>query len=284
MNQLSLQRRIQIVHALCEGNGLRSTARMTGSAINTVVRILVELGAACLDYQDEVMVNLPCKRLETNEVWSFVYNKAKNVHTEHAGEVSYGDVWTWTATDAETKLIPCWRVGNRDAREAYYFMQNLASRLTYCVQLTTDVDKTYLEAIEGAYSSNIDYPRLIKKYGKPEPDRYPNRRYSPAECVEVETNVIKGTLDKALVSTSYVEHQNLTMRMSMRRFTRLTNDFSKKLENHMYALALYFLHYNFVRMHKTLSTLYPITPAMAAGLCDHIWSTEELVSLLERSK
>ncbi len=281
MNKLSLERRTQVVKALCEGNSIRSTSRMTGVAINTVVKLLIDLGSACLDYQDSAMRNLPCKRLQCDEIWSFVYSKAKNVPEEHKDEFGIGDVWTWTAIDAQTKLVPCWRVGKRDGAEAYQFMQDLAPRLASRVQLTTDGHKAYLEAVEGAFGAGIDYAMLIKLYG-PEP-KEAQRRYSPADCVGTEVKVIQGDPDKAHISTSYVERQNLTMRMSMRRFTRLTNAFSKKVENHMCAVALYFMWYNFARPHTTLSKPYPKTPAMAAGLADHVWTAEEVVSLLDRS-
>ena len=283
MNRLSITRQSQVVKALCEGNSIRSTARMTGVAINTVVKLLSDLGSACLDYQDANMRDLTCKRLQCDEIWSFVYSKEKNVPQEHQGEFGYGDVWTWTAIDADTKLVPCWRVGNRDGREAWYFMRDLASRLLERVQLTTDAHGAYLSAVEGAFGSQIDYAQLIKKYGSVEPQREARRRYSPAECIGTETRVVQGTPEKVHISTSYVERQNLTMRMSMRRFTRLTNAFSKKLENHMHALALYFMHYNFARSHKSLANPYHRTPAMAAGLTDHVWTTEELLSLLDRS-
>lgn len=283
MNRLSLQRQGQVVKALCEGNSIRSTSRMTGTAINTVIKLLQDLGSACLDYQDSTMRNLPCKRIQCDEIWSFVYSKAKNVPDQYSGGFGYGNVWTWTALDADTKLIPCWRVGRRDGREAYYFMKDLASRLTNRVQLTTDGHKPYLEAVEGAFGSKIDYAMLIKLYGPTGPEREARRRYSPAECVGTDLRVVQGNPDKAHISTSYAERQNLTMRMSMRRFTRLTNAFSKKLENHMHAIALYFMHYNFVRPHKSLANPYLRTPAMAAGVSDHIWTTEELLSLLDRS-
>ncbi|MBI2164786.1 MAG: DDE-type integrase/transposase/recombinase [Chloroflexi bacterium] len=281
MNKLTNERRAGVILALCEGNSIRSTARMTGVAINTVVKLLTDLGTACLDYQDANMRNLPCKRLQADEIWSFIYSKAKNVPSQHEGEFGYGDVWTWTALDADTKLIPCWRVGNRDGREAYHFMRDLAARLSNRVQLTTDGHRAYLEAVEGAFGANIDYAMLIKLYGA-EPDRESSRRYSSADCIGTETRVVTGKPDKLHISTSYAERQNLTMRMSMRRFTRLTNAFSKKLENHMHALALYFMHYNFCRPHKSLANPYHRTPAMAAGLTDHIWTTEELLSLLDR--
>lgn len=280
MNKLDAERRCQVVKALCEGNSLRSTSRMTGAAVNTVVKLLTELGAACLEYQDANMKNLPCQRLQCDEIWSFVYAKAKNVPQEHQGEFGYGDVWTWTAIDADTKLVPCWHVGGRDGENAMDFIANLRSRLANRVQLTTDGHKAYLEAVENAFGAEVDYATLVKIYGSaPEGQR----RYSPPEYIAAEPHTIQGNPDPAHISTSYVERQNLTMRMSMRRFTRLTNAFSKKIENHMHALALYFMHYNFARPHKSLSNPYPMTPAMAAGLSDHIWETGEIVALLEPS-
>ncbi len=278
MNVLSIERRSQIVKALCEGNSLRSTARMTGSAVNTVVKLLTEMGSACLDYQDAVMRDLPCTRLQCDEIWSFVYSKAKNVPAEYKGQFGYGDVWTWTAIDADTKLVPCWHVGSRDAGDGFQFMSNLASRMANRVQMTTDGHRAYLVAVDAAFGGKIDYAMLVKLYG-PAPDEE-QRRYSPPTCIGTDVRVVSGKPDEAYISTSYVERQNLTMRMSMRRFTRLTNAFSKKLENHMYAIALYFMHYNFARPHKTLSKPYPTTPAMAAGLTDHVWSMEELISLI----
>ena len=229
------------------------------------------------------MRELPCKRLEADEIWSFVYSKAKNVPVEHQGEFGYGDVWTWTALDAETKLVPCWHVGGRGGQDAWTFMKDLASRLSNRVQLTTDGHKAYLDAVDGAFGADIDYAMLIKLYGPTEPEREARRRYSPSDCVGTETQVVQGKPDTAKISTSYVERHNLTMRMSMRRFTRLTNASSKKLENHMYALALYFVHYNFVRPHKSLANPYHRTPAMAAGLTDSIWTMEDLLGLLDRS-
>ena len=277
MNQLSPERRVQILHALCEGNSIRNTARMTGSALNTVAKLLTEIGAACLDYQDSVMRDLPCRRLQCDEIWSFVYAKAKNVPEERKGEFGYGDVWTWTAIDADTKLVPCWHVGSRDGRDAYRFMKDLSARLANRVQLTTDGHKAYLEAVEGAFGTNIDYAILAKLYGS-EPGA--EKRYSPPVCIGTQRTTIQGAPDQAHISTSYVERQNLTMRMSMRRFTRLTNAFSKKLENHMHALSLYFMYYNFCRPHKTLGKPYRTTPAMAAGLTSHVWDIRELLGLL----
>lgn len=280
MNRLSAERRVQVVRALCEGNPLRSTSRMTGVAVNTVVKLLIDLGSACLDYQDTVMRNLPCTRLQCDEVWSFVYAKARNVPAEPEGEFGYGDVWTWTAIDAATKLIPCWHVGNRTMADAAYFMNDLAGRLASRVQLTTDGHKAYLDAVDGAFGSEIDYAQLIKLYG---PELAGSHRYCPAACIGTETKIMQGNPDVAYISTIYVERSNLTMRMSMRRFTRLTNAFSKKVENHMWAVALFFMHYNFCRLHTTLSKPYPKTPAMAAGVTDHVWTTEELIAILPDS-
>jgi IS1 family transposase len=277
MNKLSSDRQAQIIKVLCEGNSIRSAARITETAVNTVVKLLREVGAACLDYQNTVMNNLPCKKLQCDEIWSFVYAKAKNVPDEHAGKFGYGDVWTFTAIDAETKLVPSWLVGQRNIDSATDFINDLASRLANRVQITTDGHKMYLEAVEAVYGSEIDYAQLIKLY-KQDPE--PERRYSPAKCTGAEKQVIQGNPDKKDISTSYVERQNLTMRMSMRRFTRLTNAFSKKLENHVLALSLYFMHYNFARPHKSLANPYPRTPAMAAGIENHMWTVEEIVKLV----
>ncbi len=275
MNKLSVDRQSQIVKALCEGNSIRSTARITDTAINTVVKLLKDVGAACLEYQDKTMHNLPCKKLQIDEIWSFCYAKEKNVPENKQGKFGYGDVWTFTAIDAKTKLVPSWLVGLRDTEHASIFINDLKDRLTNRVQITTDGHKMYLDAIEGAFGSEVDYAMLVKLYGQ-EPES--EKRYSPAECIATEKHIIQGNPDNKSISTSYVERQNLTMRMNMRRFTRLTNAFSKKLENHIYALALYFLHYNFARPHKTLANPYPRTPAMVAGISDHIWTVEEIVS------
>jgi IS1 family transposase len=277
MNRLSRQQQVPIIAALCEGNSIRATTRLTGVAINTVIKLLIDLGQAAWEYQDEIMVNLPCKRLQCDEIWSFCYAKQKNVSPAHQGVLGYGDVWTWTAIDAETKLVPCWLVGKRDSDYASIFIRDLARRLAHRVQLTTDGHKPYLEAVEGAFGADIDYAMLIKLYGRPDDSE---RRYSPAVYIGTEVRPVTGNPDPQHVSTSYVERQNLTMRMSMRRFTRLTNAFSKKIENHEYAIALYFAHYNFVRPHKTLSKPYPTTPVMAAGLTDHVWSVTELLRLV----
>jgi len=277
MNRLPRERQAQVVKALCEGNSIRSTARMTGAAVNTVVKLLIDLGKACGEYHDKNVRDVPSRRLQCDEIWSFCYAKQKNVPLEKQGEFGYGDVWTWTAIDADSKLCVSWLVGGRDSGWALEFMDDVASRLQYRVQLTTDGHKAYLTAVDEAFGSDIDYATLQKLYGKnPKEDE---TRYSPAICTGTRIDTVLGNPDPAHISTSYVERQNLTMRMSMRRFTRLTNAFSKKIQNHMAAVALYFMHYNFCRVHKTLKT----TPAVASALTDHVWSTEELLSLLERS-
>lgn len=274
MNRLSTQQRTRIVAALVEGNSIRATCRMTGAAKNTVAKLLVDLGGACSAYQDQTMRNLPCKRLQCDEVWSFCYAKEKNVVPEHQGVFGYGDVWTWTAIDADTKLVPCWHVGRRSARDAAAFMGDLAGRLAHRVQLTTDGHKPYLEAVEGAFGADIDYAMLIKMYG---PDPSEEKRYSPPQITATEARRITGEPDPFHISTSYAERNNLTMRMGMRRFTRLTNAFSKKIENLAHAVSLHFMYYNFARVHQTLKQ----TPAMAAGIADHVWTIEEIVGLLD---
>jgi IS1 family transposase len=260
---------------LVEGNSIRSTVRITGVAKNTVVKLLIELGAACSTYQDTTMRNLPCRRLQADEVWQFVYAKQKNVTSEMAGQRIAGDVWVWAAIDADTKLVPCWMLGPRDATTARDFMEELAGRLANRVQLTTDGLKAYLTAVDRAFGDEIDYAMLVKIYGA---SAEPQRTYSPAVCVACERYPVKGDPDPLHVSTSYAERQNLTMRMCMRRFTRLTNAFSKKIENHAAAVALHFMYYNFTKVHQTLKT----TPAVKAGIADHVWSLEEIVGLLER--
>ncbi len=273
MNRLTTAKRVAVVAALVEGNSVRSTVRMTGVAKNTIAKLLVELGEACARYQDEHLRNLSCRRLQCDEIWSFVGAKDKNVPAEKQGKFGIGSVWTWTCIDAETKLIPAWLVSTRDAGAAYEFMQDVAARMTHRVQLTTDGHKPYLSAVEEAFGADIDYATLTKLYGV---DPNAERRYSPPVCLGCESKVVTGSPDPKHVSTSYVERQNLTMRMSMRRFTRLTNAFSKKLENHTAAVALYFMWYNFGRVHQTLR----VTPAMAAGVSAHVWTVEEIVGLL----
>ena len=278
MNKISLERKAEIIRVLCEGNSIRSTARITDTAINTVVKLLKEVGSACLAYQDKAMHNLTCQKLQCDEIWSFVYAKDKNVPNNHKGEFGFGDVWTFTAIDADTKLVPAWLVGARDVDCAHEFIDGLKARLANRVQLTTDGHKMYLTAIEHAFGSEIDYAQLIKLYGQ---EKVGEKRYSPSECIGAEKHIVQGNPDMKAVSTSFVERQNLTMRMNMRRFTRLTNAFSKKLQNHEYALALYFMHYNFIRPHKTLANPYPRTPAMAAGLTKRIWTIEDIVKLVD---
>ncbi len=278
MNKLSLEKRTQIIRVLVEGNSIRSTCRITGTAKGTVLRLLEEIGKACIEYQDKAMRNLPCKNIQCDEIWSFCYAKQKNVPEDKQGQFGYGDVWTWTAIDAETKLMASWFVGSRDADCAIAFMNDLKSRLAGRVQLTTDGHKVYLQAVEKAFGSEIDYAMLVKLYGQ---ETEPDKRYSPANCIAAEKHVVRGNPDASLVSTSYVERQNLTMRMTMRRFTRLTNAFSKKLENLEYDVALHFMYYNFARIHKSLSNPYPQTPAMAAGIENHIWTVEDIVKLIQ---
>jgi len=273
MNKLSREKQARIVSCLVEGNSLRATTRICDVSINTVTKLLVELGSACADYQDLTLVNLKCKRIQCDEIWSFCYAKAKNVPADKRGQFGYGDIWTWVAIDADTKLVPSFMVGNRDLRTARIFIDDLRDRLANRIQLTTDGLKVYLDAVEGAFGSDIDYGVLIKMYESTQEET----RYSPAVCVSAEAKVIQGKPDMRHVSTSYVERQNLTMRMQMRRFTRLTNGFSKKVENHAYHVALHYMHYNFCRIHKSLR----VTPAMEAGVSDHVWTVEQLISLLD---
>jgi IS1 family transposase len=273
MNILSVQERKQIVAALVEGNSMRAISRMTGVSRNTINKLLIDLGNACSAYQDRVFRNLKCQHIQCDEIWSFVGCKAKNVTPDNKGN-GWGDVWTWVALDAETKLVPTWFVGTRDAGAAYHFIHDLKERLASRVQLTTDGHKAYLNAVEDAFGAEIDYAMLVKIYGNaPE---HGEVRYSPAVCMGARIAKITGKPDFAHVSTSYVERQNLTMRMSMRRFTRLTNGFSKKVENHEHSIAVHYMFYNFARVHQSLR----VTPAMEAGISDHVWSLEEIVGLL----
>ncbi|MBI3662062.1 MAG: IS1 family transposase [Acidobacteria bacterium] len=275
MNRLNKDKRTKIIAALCEGNSLRATARMCDVAFNTVLKLLPEIGRACAEYQQRVFRNLTCKRIQCDEIWSFCYAKAKNVPADKQGEFGYGDVWTWVALCADTRLVPSWSVGTRGAGTAFEFIHDLAGRLANRVQLTTDGHRVYLEAVESAFGSEIDYAMLVKLYGA---DREEGEaRYSPAECIGCKTVVISGRPNMKHVSTSYVERQNLTMRMMMRRFTRLTNAFSKKVENHAHAIALHYMHYNFCRIHKSLR----VTPAMEAGITDHVWDVSEIAALLD---
>ncbi len=272
MNRLDISKRAQILQMMVEGVSIRAISRMTGASKNTIAKLLVDVGTACSAYHDQHVRNLNSRRIQCDEIWSFTYAKAKNVSTAVAAPEGAGDTWTWTSLDADSKLICNWVVGGRDAEYAMTLMDDLRSRLNNRVQLTTDGHKAYLQAVEGAFGGDIDYAMLVKLYGDaPEGQK----RYSPAECVGCRKTPIEGRPDKSHVSTSFVERQNLTMRMSMRRFTRLTNGFSKKLANHEHALAIYFMYYNFARIHSSLR----VTPAMEAGISDHVWSLEEIASL-----
>lgn len=274
MNQLTKERRIHVIKCLCEGLSIRATVRMTGVAKNTIVKLLAEVAVACNEYQDKTLRNLTSKRIQCDEIWSFCYAKDKNVPREKRGQFGFGDVWTWTALDADTKLIVSWRVGDRDAGVARDFMTDLADRLANRVQLTTDGHRVYLDAVERAFGSQVDYAMLVKLYGQ---ERDKEATYSPAKVISCRSVCITGDPEPEHISTSYVERSNLTMRMSMRRFARLTNAFSKKVENHIAALSLYFMFYNFCRVHQTLR----VTPAMEAGVSDHVWEIEEIIALLK---
>lgn len=276
MNRLDKAKQMQVVAALVEGNSIRATVRMTGVAKNTIAKLLVELGAACLEYSNKTLVNLQCKRVQCDEIWSFVAAKERNVTPAVAERSPHaGDVWTWVGLDADTKLVCSWMVGRRDWGTARTFIMDLESRLANRIQLTTDGNRLYLFAINEAFQGQIDYAVLKKIYGGSS-SKTAEVRYSPAECVGCEKEPKIGNPEYKHISTSYVERQNLTMRMQMRRFTRLTNAFSKKIENHVAALAIHYMNYNFVRIHQTLR----VTPAMAAGLTDRAWEVADLVGLL----
>ncbi len=275
MNKLPVEKRVQILSMLVEGSSMRSISRVADVSINTVAKLLIEAGTACAAFHDRTVRNVAARKVQCDEIWSFCYAKARNVKTAKTPPEGAGDVWTWTAIDSESKLIVSWLVGNRDAGCATDFITDLKARLSNRVQITTDGHKAYLEAVEGAFGSDVDYAMLVKLYG--EGPTGPERKYSPSICLGARCDVITGDPDAAAISTSHVERQNLTMRMSMRRFTRLTNAFSKKLENHYHALALYFVFYNFVKMHKTLKA----TPALVAGITDKLWTMEDVVSLID---
>jgi IS1 family transposase len=275
MNKLPSEKRAQILHLLVEGNSMRATARIADVAFNTVDKLFIEAGHACAAYQDTAFRNLACKRLQLDEIWSFVYAKQKNVLTAKSAPKDAGDVWTWVAIDADTKLVPSWRIGDRSSETGLAFVDDLAKRLANRVQITSDGHRAYLEAIEGAFGGDVDYAQLVKVYGA-SPDSAKGR-YSPAECTGCHKQRIEGNPDPAHVSTSYAERQNLTMRMSIRRFTRLTNAFSKKIEKHALSVALHYMHYNFARIHKTLR----ISPAMAAGVTDKLWSVADIVIMID---
>lgn len=275
MNKLSASDRARILRLLCEGTSIRAVTRLTGASKNTVAKLLVDAGKACAAYHDEHVRNVEAKRVQVDEIWAFTHCKQKNVATAKAAPDDAGDVWTWTAIDADSKLVLSYLVGGRDAEYANGFMLDVASRLKGRVQLTSDGLRAYLEAVEGVFGADVDYAQLVKSYGAV-PDGTKGR-YSPAECTGIKKTSIEGKPDEAHVSTSYVERQNLTMRMHMRRFTRLTNAFSKKVENHAYAVALHFMYYNFVRLHARLR----VSPAMAAGMTDRLWEIADIVALVE---
>jgi len=274
MNKLSVQKRAQIIGMLVEGNSLRAITRMVDCSINTVTKLLVDIGTACAEYQDKTLRDLSCTLIQCDEIWNFCYCKEKNVPEDRKGEFGIGDVYTWVAIDRKTKLAPSFMVGKRDAEYGNAFMQDLASRLKNRVQLTTDGHSVYLTAVEEAFGCEIDYAMLVKVYGKASQDD--ERKYSPAEWESSEKRVITGKPNEKEICTSHVERQNLTMRMGMRRFTRLTNAFSKKIDNLYYSVALHFMYYNFGRIHKTLR----VTPAMEAGVSDHVWTLEEIANLV----
>jgi IS1 family transposase len=274
MNKLPSAKRAEILGMMVEGVSLRAISRLTGASKNTIVKLLEDAGEAFSDYQDRTLRGLTCKRVQVDEIWAFVYAKAKNVQTAKAAPDGAGDCWTWLAIDADTKLIPSFYVGNRDAAAAQHFIGDLALRLANRVQLTSDGHKPYLEAVEQSFGADIDYAMLIKHYGEPVGAV---GRYSPGECVGVERRRVEGRPDPAHVSTSYAERANLTLRMGSRRFTRLTNAFSKKAENHAHSVAIHTMHYNFVRIHQTLRC----TPAMAAGVTTKLWEMADLVQVLE---
>jgi IS1 family transposase len=274
---LSTQKRAQIIGSLVEGNSIRATVRMTGAAKNTITKLLVDLGEACAEYQDGELVNLPCKVVEADEIWSYCYAKNKNVPEQFKGAPGYGDVWTFTAICADTKLAPTWLVGERTSDDAEFFLRDLASRMADRIQLSTDGHNMYAATVGQAFGQNVDWAQIQKQYAT---DPAQGGKYSPAVCIGTKRIPRKGDPDPDRISTSYVERQNLTMRMGMRRFTRLTNGFSRKVENLAHAVSLHFMHYNFARPHQSLKERYPRTPAMAAGVTDHVWSLEEIAALL----
>jgi len=276
MNRLSRTERAQIIRCLVEGNSIRSTVRMTGFAKNTITKLLIELGTACAAYQDDALRNLPATRIECDEIWSFVGMKAKSIPQERHGEPGIGDVWTWTALDPDSKVMCSWLVGDRGLETARAFIGDLAGRLANRIQITTDGHKPYIDAIGDAFGTKVDYAMLIKEYGM---DPSEERRFSPPVVLSERVHVMEGAPDPDKISTSYVERSNLTMRMGMRRMTRLTNGYSKKIENLAAAVALHFMHYNFARPHMSLGKNR--TPAMAAGISDHVWTPEEIAGLLD---
>lgn len=286
MNRLGTERRGQVISCLTEGMSIQATVWITGVAKNTIVKLLCELGKATAVYQDRVLRSLDTTHVECDEIWSFCYSKQKNVPDGFKGTLGYGDVWTWTAIDVDTKLVPSWIVGERTNKDAYFFLKDLHSRLKNRVQLTTDGHRQYLMVIEPLFGAdNVDFTTLkrIYDYSPEGMKNNPEQSYSPDTCTGIEKIVITDQLNPTLISTSYVERQNLTMRMGMRRFTDLTNGFSKKIENLAHAVSLHYMYYNFARPHQTLTEQFgkSMTPAMASEKADHVWSTLEIAELLD---
>jgi IS1 family transposase len=277
MNKLTTEKRVQVLKVLVEGNSIRSTVRITGVAKNTVVKLLVDAGIICTEYQDKILRNLTCKKIQCDEIWAFCYAKQKNIPDDKQGQFGFGDVWTWVAIDPETKLVASWLVGLRNAEWAKVFMKDVAGRLANRVQLTTDGLKAYLEAVDESFGADVDYAMLVKLYGA---ETAGQARYSPPKCIGCRRRKVNGKPKRENISTSIVERQNLTMRMNMRRFTRLTNGFSKKIENLEHAVALHFMYYNFVRQHRSLR----VSPAMEAGVADRLWNIEDIVKLIEEKE
>lgn len=280
MRKLDSKARALIIRLLVEGNSIRATSRIADVSKNTVNKLLIDAGEACSKFHDEYVRNVNASVIECDEIWSFTYAKQKNVKAATAAPEGAGDTWTWTAIDRDSKLIVSYLVGGRDGEYAIAFMDDLRARLANRVQLTTDGHKAYLEAVEGAFGGDVDYAQLIKMYGGATGSKGHEKKYSPAECTGIKKRTVEGNPDRALISTSFVERQNLTMRMHMRRFTRLTNAFSKKVENHSYAVALHFMYYNFVKVHQTLK----VTPAMEAGLTDRLWDVSDIVALVDANE
>jgi len=280
MRKLASSERARILHMLCEGMSIRAITRLTGASKNTVAKLLVDAGRACMAYHDQFVRRVKASRVQVDEIWTFTYAKQRNVAGAKAAPDGAGDTWTWTALDAESKLIVSWLVGARDAENALDFMHDLRSRLHNRVQLTSDGLTTYLVAVDNTFGDDVDYAQLVKIYGETRFGAGPERRYSPGECCATRKRRVAGNPNPSHVSTSFVERQNLTMRMHMRRFTRLTNAFSKKVENHAYAVALHMMYYNFVRIHQSLR----VTPAMAAGVSDRLWEIGDIVALIEKAE
>lgn len=274
MNRLSTKERAQIIGMMCEGMAIRAISRLTGASKNTIVKLLKDAGEACLEYQDEAFRDLACKRIQVDEIWSFAGAKEANVDRDQKIQ-GRGDCWTWTSICADTKLVPCWLVGPRNSEACFFFLRDLASRMKDRVQLSSDGWPGYAPNVDATFGSDVDYAQIVKIYGKPE--NAEAVRYSPAKCIGAEKHHVTGNPEYKHVSTSYVERQNLTMRMGMRRFTRLTNAFSKKVENHAHAISIYFMHYNFVKQH----TAHRLSPAMAAGVTDRLWSLEDIVRVVD---